>query len=41
MTEMVKLKSGGALKDITPTILDILGIEKAPEMTGVSLIAKE
>lgn len=36
----IKLKSGGALKDVTPTILDILGIEKPPEMTGVSLITK-
>lgn len=36
----IKLKSGGALKDVTPTILDILGIEKPVEMTGESLIEK-
>lgn len=30
---------GGAIKDVTPTILDILGIKKPKEMTGGSLIA--
>lgn len=35
-----KLKSGGAIKDVTPTILDILEIEKPAEMTGESLIIK-
>jgi len=34
----IKLKSGGAIKDVTPTILEILEIPKPPEMTGVSLI---
>jgi 2,3-bisphosphoglycerate-independent phosphoglycerate mutase len=34
------LRDDGALKDITPTILDILGIEKPAEMTGESLIEK-
>jgi 2,3-bisphosphoglycerate-independent phosphoglycerate mutase len=33
-----KLKNNGALKDVTPTILDILGIKKPKEMTGRSLI---
>jgi 2,3-bisphosphoglycerate-independent phosphoglycerate mutase len=28
----------GALKDITPTILDIMGIPKPAEMTGISLL---
>jgi len=34
----IKLKSGGAIKDISPTILEILGIPKPVEMTGESLI---
>lgn len=33
----VKLKNGG-MKDIAPTILDIMGIRKPKEMTGESLI---
>ena len=36
----IKLKSGGALKDVTPTILEILGVDKPEEMTGESLIEK-
>ncbi len=36
----VELKNGGRLADISPTILDILGIKKPSEMTGRSLIAK-
>lgn len=35
-----KLREGGALCDITPTILDILNIPKTMEMTGQSLIKK-
>ena len=35
----VKLRKGG-LSDIAPTALDILGIEKPPEMTGESLIVR-
>ena len=34
-----KLNSGGALCDIAPTALDILGISKPEEMTGVSLLS--
>ena len=34
----VQLKSTGALCDIAPTVLDLLGIEKPAEMTGESLI---
>jgi 2,3-bisphosphoglycerate-independent phosphoglycerate mutase len=30
----------GILGDIAPTILDIMGLEKPPEMTGRSLIEK-
>ena len=36
----VKLKETGALCDIAPTVLDIMGIEKPEEMTGHSLIKK-
>jgi 2,3-bisphosphoglycerate-independent phosphoglycerate mutase len=32
------LKSRGKLADVAPTILDLLGVPKPPEMTGVSLI---
>lgn len=34
----LKLRSGGSLADIAPTILDIMGIERPAEMTGSSLI---
>lgn len=33
----IKLREGGALKDVAPTILSILGIEKPAEMTGRDL----
>lgn len=36
----VKLK-GGRLSDLTPTILDIMGVEKPEEMTGSSLIERK
>ncbi len=32
------LENGGILADIAPTILDLLGLSKPPEMTGKSLI---
>jgi 2,3-bisphosphoglycerate-independent phosphoglycerate mutase len=32
------LREGGSLEDITPTMLELLGIEKPPEMTGRSLL---
>jgi 2,3-bisphosphoglycerate-independent phosphoglycerate mutase len=35
------LRNGGALKDIAPTILDIMGIEKPIEMDGISLLIKD
>ena len=35
-----KLKEG-RLADLTPTMLDIMGIKKPEEMTGESLIEKE
>ena len=37
----IVLKDGGGLRDIAPTILDILGIEKPKEMTGNSLLEKQ
>jgi 2,3-bisphosphoglycerate-independent phosphoglycerate mutase len=36
----VTLRDGGRLADIAPTVLDLLGVEKAPEMTGESLIVR-
>ncbi len=32
------LKSGGALKDVAPTVLEVMGLERPPEMSGESLI---
>lgn len=34
-----KLKSGKALCDVAPTLLDIMGVKKPDEMTGESIIA--
>src|SRR5262245_3445565 len=36
-----RLRDGGALEDIAPTILELLGIEKPEEMTGRSLLQAE
>ena len=36
----VTLRTGGRLSDIAPTVLDLLGLEKAPQMTGMSLITR-
>jgi 2,3-bisphosphoglycerate-independent phosphoglycerate mutase len=36
--QMVSLREQGELKDIAPTVLDIMGISKPPLMTGRSLI---
>ncbi|KAB2837402.1 MAG: phosphoglycerate mutase (2,3-diphosphoglycerate-independent), partial [Burkholderiales bacterium] len=33
-----RLKEGGALQDIAPTLLDMMGLPQPPEMTGRSLI---
>ncbi len=38
--ENVKLREGGKLADIAPTMLELMGIEKPEEMTGISLIEK-
>jgi 2,3-bisphosphoglycerate-independent phosphoglycerate mutase len=37
----VRLGTGRGLADIAPTILDLLGLPRAPEMTGRSLILKD
>jgi len=39
-TEQWELRPEGELADIAPTILEIVGLEKPPEMTGSSLILK-
>ena len=36
-TPYARLRSGGALADVAPTILDLLGLEQPREMTGRSL----
>ncbi len=36
----VKLRAGGVLADIAPTMLDILGLDKPVEMTGTSILEK-
>lgn len=38
--EDIKLREGGRLADIAPTLLDILGLEKPDEMEGNTLIFK-
>ena len=35
-----RLREGGRLSDVAPTILGLLGIDPAPEMTGKSLIVR-
>lgn len=37
--ESVKLRDGGRLADVAPTLLELLKLPAAPEMTGKSLIA--
>jgi 2,3-bisphosphoglycerate-independent phosphoglycerate mutase len=36
--EGASLRDGGILADVAPTVLDLLGIEQPPEMTGRSLV---
>ena len=40
LDENAKLRDGGRLADLAPTMLDIMGEEKPSEMTGESLIEK-
>ncbi|WP_229659221.1 2,3-bisphosphoglycerate-independent phosphoglycerate mutase [Luteimonas terricola] len=35
----VRVRAGGALRDLAPTMLDLLGVAKPAEMTGSSLLA--
>ena len=35
-----KLREGGCLADIAPTLLEIMGLPQPKEMTGKSLIVK-
>ena len=36
-----QLRRGGALRDLAPTLLDLLGLERPAEMTGSSLLVPE
>jgi 2,3-bisphosphoglycerate-independent phosphoglycerate mutase len=36
----LNLRSGGALGDVAPTVLELLGLEQPPEMTGRSLLVR-
>ncbi len=36
-----KLRSGGSLRDVAPTLLDLLGLPKPAEMTGESLLVDD
>lgn len=38
--QQVTLRDGGRLSDIAPTVLDLLGLAPAPQMTGTSLIIR-
>jgi 2,3-bisphosphoglycerate-independent phosphoglycerate mutase len=40
LTPQTKMRQGGRLADIAPTVLDLMGLPKPAEMTGQSLIAK-
>jgi 2,3-bisphosphoglycerate-independent phosphoglycerate mutase len=35
-----RMRDGGRLADIAPTVLDLMGLPKPVEMTGQSLIAR-
>ena len=38
--ESIKLREGGCLADIVPTLIDLMGMEQPAEMTGTSLLVK-
>lgn len=39
--EGIELREGGILADLSPTLLELLKLEKPEEMTGTSLIKKD
>jgi 2,3-bisphosphoglycerate-independent phosphoglycerate mutase len=36
----VSLRGGGRLADVVPTLLDLMGVEKADDMTGETLLQR-
>jgi 2,3-bisphosphoglycerate-independent phosphoglycerate mutase len=34
----VRVREGGRLCDLAPTVLELLGLEQPPEMTGTTLL---
>jgi 2,3-bisphosphoglycerate-independent phosphoglycerate mutase len=40
LTPQTKMRAGGRLADIAPTVLDLMGLPKPAEMSGESLIAR-
>jgi 2,3-bisphosphoglycerate-independent phosphoglycerate mutase len=38
--DVAALREGGVLADVAPTVLDLLGVDQPPEMTGKSLISE-
>ena len=38
-THPLRLRSGGVLADVAPTLLEMMGIDQPAEMTGRSLIS--
>lgn len=39
--DRVRLRTGGSLQDVAPTVLDVLGLDKPSSMTGDSLLVRE
>jgi 2,3-bisphosphoglycerate-independent phosphoglycerate mutase len=39
--QAAKLRDGGKLGDVSPTILELLGLPQPPEMTGHSLLSSQ
>ena len=40
LKKRLKLREGGCLADIVPTLIELMGMEQPAEMTGKSLIVK-
>jgi len=36
-----RVRSGGSLPDVAPTLLDVLGVAQPPAMTGESLLVAD